>query len=308
MDTIVITGATSMLGIATLRAALDDGVKRIYAVVRADSLNNDRLPKDDRIIKVECDLGEYDLLKDRIKEKCEAFYHFAWEPSQKEKSLRFYDVETGYRNMGYFLQAYQAAFDLQCKNFVGAGSQAEYGDLRQDIQRPEDMTNPITSYGIAKDMTRRMLMIKSREYAVNVQWVRIFSVYGTLDRKDTLISSVLAKLVKDTSIDLTECIQMWDYLFESDAGRAIYFIGKDSKQSDIYCLGSGKAKRLKEYIVEMKEIVGSKSELHFGQIPYSKGAVMSLQTDITKIIENTGWDGPGVDFEEGIKAILKSLK
>jgi nucleoside-diphosphate-sugar epimerase len=305
MNTIVISGATSMLGIATLKAALADGVEKIYAIVRANSANYLRLPKDKRVICVECALGEYDRLSAMIHNTCEAFYHFAWEPSSKStKSQRYFDVEMSYRNLGYALQALQAATQLGCKNFIGAGSQAEYGNLRNAIQKPEDLTDPVTCYGIAKDQARRMLIIKSQESGVHVQWVRIFSVYGTNDRKATLISSLLQKMRNNETIELTEAIQTWDYLYESDAGKALYLIGRDAVQSDVYCLGSGEERPLRDYICEIKRITGSSSRLDFGAVPYGRDAVMSLHADISKVLEKTAWKGPEVSFENGIKQII----
>jgi nucleoside-diphosphate-sugar epimerase len=254
---------------------------------------------------VECTLGEYDRLPEQIQDTCDAFYHFAWKPSgKKDYRERFYDVEVGYQNLGYALQAFDVAVKLGCKNFIGAGSQAEYGNHRNAIQKPEDITDPVTCYGIAKDQIRRMLMIKSQESGVYVQWVRIFSVYGVNDRKTTLISSILQKMANNEDIKLTEAVQTWDYLFESDAGKALYLIGRDSTHSDVYCLGSGEERLLREYICEIKKITGSSSKLEFGAVPYEKNAVMNLHADITKVLEKTSWKGPEVNFNDGIKQII----
>lgn len=302
---IVVTGAVSMVGLATIQAALDDDAEKIFAVIRRGSSNNSRLPKDRRIIPVQCSMDEYDSLADMIGQKCDCFFHFAWEPSMKPHSQRYFDVEVGYRNQGYALMALEAAAKLGCHNFVGAGSQAEYGNLRGETQKPEDLTDPVTSYGIAKDQTRRMLMLKSGENGVNVQWVRIFSLYGIHDRKNTLISTLIEKMGRNEEIELTDGTQMWDYLYEEDAGKALYAVGCDSRESGIFCLGSGDAKPLREYIFEMKQIIGSDSVLKFGAVQYGKDAVMNVHADISKIERMTRWNGPVVGFEEGIRRILE---
>ena len=239
-----------------------------------------------------------------IPECCDTFYHFAWEASRKVKSSRYFDVEVAYRNIGYALQAYDAACKLHCKNFVGAGSQAEYGNLRKALQRPEDLTSPVTCYAIAKDSIRRLLMIKSKETGVYVQWVRIFSVYGINDRKDTLLSMLISKMKMNEDIPLTECTQIWDYLFETDAGEALYCIGRDAVQSNVFCLGSGEGKPLREYVEELKEIINSISKLQYGAIPFGEDSVMSMKSDISKIQEKTRWKGPKISFNDGISKIL----
>lgn len=309
MRKIVVTGATSMLGLATISAALkDDEDILIYAVVRRGSANLSRLPVDNRVFVIECDLGEYDKLPFLIDCSCDTLYHFAWEASSmQEKNNRYFDVDVGYRNIGYALQAYSVACDLECDNFVGAGSQAEYGNLRQDIQTPEDNTSPITCYGIAKDTVRRLLMVKSTQKNVKVQWIRIFSVYGTNDRPNTLISLMIDKMKRDEDILLTKCVQQWDYLYESDAGEAIYLIGKEVKKSEVYCLGSGQGRILKDYVESVKSITKSNSKLLYGVVPYGKDSVMNLNADITKIKKDTSWGGPRVAFEDGICKICENI-
>ena len=56
-------------------------------------------------------------------------------------------------------------------------------------------------------------------------------------------------------IDLTDCTQIWEYLYEDDAGEGLYYAGNTEEHgSNIYCLGSGDARPLKDFVIEMKEI------------------------------------------------------
>ena len=297
-----------MMGIATIKAAINDGVNRIYAVVRPNSTNLNRLPNTNQIILVPCGLEDYNQLNNLILEDCEVFYHFAWEASHKERKNRYFDVEVAYRNIGYALKAYDVACKLHCKKFVGAGSQAEYGNLRGETQRPDDIVSPVTAYGIAKDTIRRLLSIKAKETGVSVQWIRIFSVFGVYDRKNTLISILLNKMSRQEDIELTECTQIWDYLFESDAGEAIYLIGKEAIGTNVFCLGSGNCRPLKEYVEEIKDITNSTSHIHYGKVPMGADSVNSMKADISKIQNITSWKGPKIMFKEGVQLIIDFLK
>ena len=78
MNVIVVTGATSMIGSALIRACLKHTVSKIYAVVRPGSGKLERLPKDSRIIIIECAADAYEKLPAMIHEKCDVFYHMAW--------------------------------------------------------------------------------------------------------------------------------------------------------------------------------------------------------------------------------------
>lgn len=307
MKTAIVTGATSMLGVATIKAMLaNQSTKKVFAIVQPNSKNLKKLPVDDRIVTIECLAKDYKLLPEFVDERCDVFYHYAWEPSLIKDRSRYFDIDVARRNIGYALDAYDIAYKLGCHSFVGAGSQAEYGPVRKDVQRPEDWTNPITTYGVAKDTVRRLLEVKANQYGVSVQWVRIFSVYGVNDRPNTLISSILRKMLRNETIDLTTCQQIWDYLFDEDAGRALYMIGEHAEGSNIYCLGSGSPRPLKEFIVEMQRITGSSSKINYGAIEYGKSDVMCLNPDIASLIKDTGWL-PRVAFEDGIKMIINSI-
>lgn len=304
MNTVVVTGATSMLGCALIRSMLRHDVRRVYAVMQPGSKNAGRLPSAPGVKRIELNCEEYERLPEMIDDKCDVFYHLAWIPASKGM---YYGVETGYRNIGQTLKALEAAHSLGAKTFVGAGSQAEYGNRRKAIQSPDDPADPVTSYAIAKDACRRLLMIKGQELDIAVQWVRIFSVYGPNDRKGTMISTVLPKLLKSENVRLTACEQIWEFLYEDDAGEGLYYAGL-SRGSNIYCLGSGAAKPLREFVQEMKRTARSDSELFFGAVPYAQGAVMNLHADIQKLRSQTGWPGPRISFEAGIAAIIEGMR
>lgn len=305
MRKVIVTGATSMMGCSLVRSLLRHGVERIYAVIQANSKNIGNLPKDNRIILVTCSCIDYEKLPAMIGENCDTFYHFAWIHSSTTRRERYFDVDVGLLNIQQSIKALESAVELGCRQFIGAGSQAEYGRLRAKIQSPDDPTDPVTAYGITKDCVRRLCMIKAEQLGINVQWVRIFSVYGPHDRKNTLISSIIPKLLQGQDVSLTDCEQIWDYLYEDDAGEGLYYAGlSEGHGSNIYCLGSGEAKKLKFFVEEIRNITKSSSKLMFGAIPHTGEAVMNLHADIKKLMIDTGWSGPHISFSNGILLMI----
>ena len=51
--------------------------------------------------------------------------------------------------------------------------------------------------------------------------------------------------------------QKWDYLYCKDAAKALYLIALNGKHDGVYCLGSGKAEELKQYVETIKNIINS---------------------------------------------------
>ncbi len=303
MKRVVITGATSMIGIALIRECIAHEVK-VYAVIRPDSFNANRIPHSEWVEIVECDLGCLSKLRDLINEPCDVFYHLGWGHTGAGRNDNLmYQTD----NIAYTLQAVHAAEELHCCKFVGAGSQAEYGLCNDSKISPETAVNPVQAYGIAKYAAGKLAMIECKKCGMTCVWVRIFSVYGEDDKKTSMISSSIEKMLDGRETGFTAGEQVWDYLYSSDAGNAIYLIGEKVCKSKVYCLGSGEGRKLKEYIQIIGDIVHPESDLGLGKIPYNSETVMNLCADISSLKKDTGFE-PQVSFEEGIEKIYLAKK
>lgn len=300
MEKVVIDGATGMIGLAIIDACIRHGVKTIYAVARKDSKNLARLPNHNSIHIIECNADSYNTLTEKIFEKCEIYFHAAWTVTGKNRNE---DILGQEENIAYTLSAIKTAKDLGCTKFIGAGSQAEYGLLDKEKISPNSPVNPIQPYGIAKYAAGKLGSEYAKQLDIEFIWVRIFSVFGEYDKSTTMISSSISKLLDGQRASFTAGDQRWDYLYSRDAGEAFYYIGERAKGNKVYCLGSGKARLLKDLIIAMRDIVNPKADLGIGDIPYTGKEVMNLCADISQLTLDTGWK-PSVSFEEGIKEII----
>ena len=87
----------------------------------------------------------------------------------------------------------------------------------------------------------------------------------------------------------------------------MYLLGEKGIDGKIYCIGSGEAKPLKEYILEIGKVINPQVELGFGKIEYSNNQVMNLCADISELTEDTGFE-PKVKFSDGIKETINWIK
>ena len=97
---------------------------------------------------------------------------------------------------------------------------------------------------------------------------------------------------------------MWDYLYAKDAAKMMYLLGNCGASGKTYCLGSGAAKPLRNYIEMIKAAVNPNAEIGFGDIAYSAGQVMYLCADIQDLRKDTGYV-PDYTFEEGIRETVE---
>lgn len=298
MKRIVVTGATSMIGVALIEECLKHNVE-IYAAVRLTSPKLARLPEHPLLHLVNCDLDSLCRLPELIAEKCDTFYHIAWGNTGENRNR---STELQSRNISHTLEAVKAAHALGCQKFIGAGSQAEYGPMDVNKISPDSPTRPTTPYGASKLAAGQLAQMLCRELGMECIWPRIFSVYGIYEKETTMVASGLRKMLVGEKTEFTPAMQRWDYLYSKDAGRAYYLIGEKGHGGSVYCVGSGQACPLKNYIEKMAELTGA-AETGIGARPYPPGAVMNLCADIENLTEDTGFL-PEYTFEEGIRETI----
>ncbi len=291
-----------MIGTALINECIKKGIE-VYAVLRASSGKKKRLPESEKLHMVDCSLEELETLPQKIMEKCDTFYHIAWGNTGENRNS---STELQSRNIAYTLAAVKAAYALGCRRFIGAGSQAEYGPMDVDKISPDSPVNPTTPYGAAKLASGQLARMLCKELGMECIWPRIFSVYGIYEKETTMVASGLRKMLAGEKTSFTPALQRWDYLFSADAGRAYYLIGEKGKDGAVYCVGSGKAAPLKDYIEIMAELTGAE-ETGIGVRPYPAGTVMNLCADISSLTEDTGFV-PEYTFREGIRETITWLK
>ncbi|MBE5953124.1 MAG: NAD(P)-dependent oxidoreductase [Lachnospiraceae bacterium] len=302
MNRIVITGPTGAIGTAIIRQCVDEGIE-VYAIVRKNSNRIVRIENSPQVHIIECDLSELkDLPVDNIP-ICDVFYHLGWGATIGD-GRNDMDLQTA--NIQYTLDAVRLANRLGCNTFVGTGSQAEYGRFEGKLNELVPAF-PENGYGIAKLCAGQMSAIECSKFDMRHIWVRILSVYGPGDSDKTMITTTINKLLNKERASFTKAEQMWDYLYSEDAAKALVLMGKSQCAKGVYCLGSGIAKPLREYIEELAKNISQDTELGFGDVEYGPKQVMYLCADIERLTKDTGFV-PEVTFDEGIKKTIEWMK
>lgn len=299
MKRVAITGPTGAIGNALIHKCIDENIE-VYAFVRKNSSRISHIPKSKLVHVIYCGLEELKDFPSNQIAQCDVFYHMGWGATIGAGRD---DMEVQVQNIKYTLDAIHLAKKLGCHTFIGTGSQAEYGRYEGKLDETVP-TFPENGYGIAKLCAGQMAKIECAKLELRYVWVRILSVYGPYDNENTMVASTIKKLLEGIRPMFTKGEQEWDYLYSYDAAQALILLGKKENAKGIYCLGSGKTRKLSEYIYEIKKAAKSEIELGMGEIPYADKQVMYLCANINRLQEDTGYH-PEVDFEEGIKKTVK---
>lgn len=300
---VIVTGATSFIG-RHLCLELVKQNHRVYAIVR----NKKRLSFDSyyssNLVYVDLDLENYKKVGQYLsKERIDAVFHLAW---AGVRSTQRDDVILQENNLKYSLQFLEEVAGLGCKIFFTAGSQAEYGNHEVVIYENTEC-KPISEYG--KNKVEFYLKAKELCDKKNIRIVepRFFSLYGEDDTEATMYVSIMKKMLKNEDCELTECSQLWDFLYVDDAVKALILLLENEDAKGVFNFASGNNRPLKEFVLEMYRITNSKSVLRWGMIPYASVGKLSLQPNIDKLKKVTGW-APSISFEEGVRRTMEYLK
>lgn len=300
----VITGATGMIGAALAAYLLEQGIE-VTALIRKNSKKAGRLLDKPGLRKIELDLAELSeeealMASGLLDRQQDAFFHLGWDGTFGNCRN---DMYLQNNNIRYTLDAVRLAHRLGCSVFVGAGSQAEYGRTDQKLSALTPAF-PENGYGIAKLAAGQMSRILCQSLGMRHEWTRILSIYGPYDTENTMVMSAIRKLSSKEIPEFSKGEQLWDYLYVKDAVRAFYLISEKGIDGAIYPLGSGRPRRLSEYILAIRDSIDKEAQVSLGAVPYSKNQVMYLCADISGLTKDTGFV-PAYTFEEGIKETVQ---
>ena len=291
---VIITGATGFIGTALSQNYIKNG-HEVSAIVRPNSNKCDKLPKEVKVIELplnrlnELD-GQYDL-----------FYHLAWNGSS---GLDRYDFNTQYSNIQFTGNAIKAAKQCGCIKFIGAGSQAEYGVVNGICNEDRTVTNPFMLYGAAKLAAYHMGKLLSEQLRINFVWPRIYSIYGVGENDGTLISTIIESFRNGKVPQLTQCKNMWDFMYITDCVKALRLLGEHNDAIGVYNVSAGNPKLLKEFIYDIGKIFDLNKVIKFGEKTSDAKKTFWLEPDIEKL-KKLGFQME-VDFLKGINKIIEN--
>ena len=138
-------------------------------------------------------------------------------------------------------------------------------------------------YGMGKLVAHCMCKSVAASIGIDLLWPMITNAYGVGEFSPRFVNTTLRKIIDGEPLRFTAATQNYDFVYVSDVAKAFYLVAKNGKPFREYMIGSGDAKPLKQFILEMVDSCGSRCIPHFGDVPFS-GTNMPLSTfDISEI-------------------------
>lgn len=299
MQRVIVTGATSFIGIALLELLIKQGDEVVAIIRPASSRRNLLKTLFPKLRLLECDLSEIERL-DLPHHKYDILFHLGW-AGDFENSR--YNLDGQLQNVKYCKAAAELAARYGCQSYLGVGSQAECGVIYEPITA-DTKDNPMTAYAEAKCLAYSHTKNFCDTYGIRHYWPRLLSAYGVYDRDTTMVMSCIRACKEQRELAMTPAEQIWDYVYVSDAARALLAIVQKGNPKKKYPIASGNGRMLKDYIADIADIMGYQEILKgIGKKKYAKDQVMYLVGNIDELRQDTGFY-PEYTFQQGLLKII----
>ena len=256
---VIVSGATGFIGQHLIPILLKDGYE-----VLAISRNQKRaefLPwfKDVKFIS-------YDFHSDKQITKVEGFrglIHLAWQ------DLPNYDSSIHVKkNLPCSYRFIDSLLDKGVNQVLIAGTCFEYG-LKSGAISSSSTTEPTTQYAIAKDTLRKKLTLLSFKKDFNLQWARIFYMFGKGQNSNSIISQLDFAIKNNQKVfHMSGGEQLRDYLPVEKASEKLSNLYKSGNKG-IFNICSGKPISIRNLVESYIEKKNSNIIPKYGYYPYS---------------------------------------
>lgn len=296
----IVTGANGFVGSNLVKKLVDNNIE----VLAIDlSFNQSRLEDNKKIIKLELSIDNIDKLKDKINNKYDIFYHFAWVGSAGPLRM---DEKVQVQNAMWTVDCLRLAHDIGCKKFICAGTIMEY-EVHAAMYAQESKPGMPYIYGVGKVLAHELCKPIANQLGIDLIWAYITNAYGIGEKSPRFINTTLRKIINNEPLEFTSGIQNYDFVYIDDVANAFYLIGLHGKKNKGYMIGSGHARPLKEFIIEMCKENAKDNKPLFGNVPFT-GVNVDINTfDIGELVKDCGFE-PKISFAEGTKRTIEWLK
>ncbi len=294
MKTAIVTGASGFVGGAVLRELLAHDYK-VYAVVREG--REATLPTNAKCIPVFCNLADISSLVDKIPVgEASVCYHFAWAGSAGPARA---DTRLQLDNAQWTVDCLRTSKSLGCSRFVNAGSIMEHETMAA-VYTQGNRPGGGYIYGSGKVVAHAMCMSVAAGIGIDLVWGAITNAYGVGERSPRMVNSTIQKCIRGEAPQFTAGTQNYDFVYIDDVARAFRLIGEKGKPFHEYLIGSGTARPLREFLLEMKAAIAPELDFIFGDIPFTGIDLPLSRFDCSETERDTGFRAE-VGFGEGCR-------
>ncbi len=229
------------------------------------------------------------------------FLHLGWAgvlgKYKNDKEIQLSNINFA-KNICIFLEKYKVS------NFIGLGSQAEY-QRTNDLIVETSTISPETNYGMAKVHVSNLIEEFCCTSDIDFKWLRLFDVYGPNDNAKWLLPYVIKSFLNGVTPKLSNCYQLWDYLYIEDVCQLLSIFCEDwTIPRGFYNLCSGEHIRLRTIVNLAHYLTNSTVQPSYDKL---ETILPSIRGSNQKMLDLNSWK-PSIDMTEGLLETIKYFR
>lgn len=197
----------------------------------------------------------------------------------------------------------QAAKKSKVRKFIFASSVAVYGEAKKFPIKEDDLTSPISFYGISKLIAEKYISLYNSIFPTTI--FRYSNVYGP--RQDASAEGGVVAIFINNLLKNRDCViygdgrQTRDFVFVKDVARA-NFLAIKSNKGGIFNISTNKETSVLGLYKLLKNKINRQEKLRFKEP--RKGNIRKSVLGNKKAKKIFGWE-PECSFEEGTERTIK---
>lgn len=297
---VLITGAGGFIGSHLTHRLVKEGAKITIITKYKSVIDNVRLADIwDKLDVVEADIRDLDALRPIRKRKPEVIFHLAAYNHVGESFTKYAEAMdsngTGTANLIETLDSYE--------KMVYVSSSEVYGYQEKVPFREDFCPKPISPYAIGKYAGDLYCQIKqSNGFPIAI--IRPFNTFGPYQTMTAIIPEIIIRCLRGQEIISTEGKQTREFNFVSNTVDGLLMAAQNPKSNgQIINVGAGEEISIKNLILTIHKLTGSKSKLSIGKLKYRPTEIWRMCTSNERAQKILGWK-PKILFQEGIRKTI----
>ena len=175
--------------------------------------------------------------------------------------------------------------------------------MRLPIQE-DDRQEPNNPYALSKALAERVCAFYANTMDLSVTVVRPFNVYGSGQRPEFLIPTILDHIRKGTDIRVNDLAPRRDYVSLDDLVAALVRTIEHPGGHRVFNIGSGVSQSVQDIIDIIQAAAGTRLPVVSSEEP-RPNEIADVRADITRARTFLGWE-PRYSFAEGIERLVRA--
>lgn len=183
--------------------------------------------------------------------------------------------------------------------FINTGSSSEYGFKRSAPAESEQL-EPNSYYAVTKASATHLCSYLARKHDLNIQTLRLYSVYGPFEEPQRLLPSLILQGLEGRFPPLASPAAAHDFVYVDDACDA-YLLAANAKTNErgaVYNVGTGRETTLREVVEVARRALSIEMEPEWNTMTGREWDTSHWAANPEKIQRELNWH-PLHTFEQG---------